>query len=72
MPAIGERAAGTPPAAPARIDPKAILESEGAQVQQERGSERDFDITAERSLTYEDGSVKLVGPAHQRSRPPRA
>ena len=60
--AIGERAAGTPPAAPARIDPNAILESEGAQVQQERGSERDFDITAERSLTYEDGTVKMVGP----------
>ena len=41
--AIGERATGTPPAPPARLDPKAILESEGAQVQQERGSERDFD-----------------------------
>lgn len=59
--AIGERAPGTPPAAPARIDPKAILESEGAQVQQERGSERDFDIKSERQLAYEDGSTKLVG-----------
>jgi lipopolysaccharide export system protein LptA len=59
--AIGERASGTPPAAPARIDPKAILESEGAQVQQERGAERDFDIKSERQLAYEDGSTKLVG-----------
>jgi lipopolysaccharide export system protein LptA len=59
--AIGERAAGTPPAAPARIDPKAILESEGAQVQQERGAERDFDIKSDRQLAYEDGSTKLVG-----------
>src|SRR5688572_5026420 len=59
--AIGERAAGTPPTPPARIDPKAILESEGAQVQQERGAERDFDIKSERQLAYEDGSTKLVG-----------
>ena len=59
--AIGERAAGTPPAPPARIDPKAILESEGAQVQQERGAERDFDIKSARQLAYEDGSTKLVG-----------
>jgi lipopolysaccharide export system protein LptA len=58
--AIGERATVTPPAAPARIDPKAILESEGAQVQQERGAERDFDITSERTLAYEGGATKLI------------
>ena len=59
--AIGERVIGTPPVPPARMDPKAILESEGAQVQQERGSERDFDVTFERQLTYEDGSTKGFG-----------
>ena len=59
--AIGERAIGTPPTPPARIDPKAVLESEGAQVQQERGAQRDFTIRSDRQLTYEDGSTKLVG-----------
>ena len=59
--AIGERVIGTPPAPPARMDPKAVLESEGAQVQQERGAQRDFDVTFERQLTYEDGSTKGFG-----------
>ena len=59
--AIGERVIGTPPTPPARMDPKAILESEGAQVQQERGAQRDFDVTFERQLTYEDGSTKGFG-----------
>ena len=53
--AIGERQSTQPPSAPARLDPKARLESEGAQVQQERGAERDFDITSDRNLVYEDG-----------------
>ena len=59
--AIGERVIGTPPTPPARMDPKAVLESEGAQVQQERGAQRDFDVTFERQLTYEDGSTKGFG-----------
>jgi lipopolysaccharide export system protein LptA len=59
--AIGERVIGIPPSPPARLDPKAILESEGAQVQQERGAERDFDVTFDRQLTYEDGSIKGFG-----------
>jgi lipopolysaccharide export system protein LptA len=59
--AIGERVVGTPPTPPARMDPKAILESEGAQVQQERGAQRDFDVTFDRQLTYEDGSTKGFG-----------
>jgi lipopolysaccharide export system protein LptA len=59
--AIGERVIGTPPTPPARMDPKAVLESEGAQVQQERGAERDFDVTFDRQLTYEDGSTKGFG-----------
>jgi lipopolysaccharide export system protein LptA len=58
--AIGERQTAAPPPAPARLDPKAILESEGAQVQQERGAQRDFDVSSARQLSYDDGSTKMV------------
>jgi LPS export ABC transporter protein LptC len=59
--AIGSRQAG--PAAPpgGRLDPKATLESTNAVVQQSRESEEDFQVTADRTLNYEDGTARLMG-----------
>src|SRR5262245_32338112 len=59
--AIGEREKAAILAPPERMDPKATIESIGAQVQQERGTQRDFDIRSERQLFYENGSSKLFG-----------
>jgi LPS export ABC transporter protein LptC len=59
--AIGERRVVTPAPPPPRIDPKAVIESSGAIVRQVRGTKLDYVINAERVLTYEDGSAKLMG-----------
>lgn len=61
--AIGERQTVAPLPLPERIDPKATIEGVGAQVQQERGVRRDFDIKSERQLFYENGATKLFGVA---------
>jgi len=58
---MGERAKPAPFSEPTRIDPKAIIESSGNVVQQVRGARQDFLIEAERQLTYEGGSTKLLG-----------
>ena len=58
---MGERAKPVPFNEPTRIDPKAIIESSGNVVQQVRGARQDFLIEAERQLTYEGGSTKLLG-----------
>src|SRR6266508_3602761 len=58
---MGERAKLIPATAPARIDPKAIIESSGNIVQQVRGTRQDYLIEAERQLTYEGGATKFVG-----------
>ncbi|MBI4265570.1 MAG: LPS export ABC transporter periplasmic protein LptC [Acidobacteria bacterium] len=58
---IGEREAVVPPARPARLDPRAILESAGAILQQFREARQDYVVEAERQLAYEDGSTKIVG-----------
>jgi len=58
---MGERVKLVPATAPARIDPKAVIESSGNIVQQVRGTKQDYLIEAERQLTYEGGSTKLVG-----------
>src|SRR3954463_9713995 len=58
---MGERNKQTVTAPPQRIDPKAIIESSGNVVQQVRGDKQDYVITADRQLTYEGGSTKLVG-----------
>lgn len=58
---MGERAKLVPATAPARIDPKAVIESSGNVVQQVRGTKQDYLIEAERQLTYEGGLTKLVG-----------
>jgi LPS export ABC transporter protein LptC len=58
---MGERTKLVPATAPARIDPKAIIESSGNVVQQVRGTRQDYLIEAERQLTYKGGATKLVG-----------
>ena len=58
---MGERVKPVPATAPARIDPKALIESSGNVVQQVRGTKQDYLIEAERQLTYEGGLTKLVG-----------
>lgn len=58
---MGERTKLIPATAPARIDPKAIIESSGNVVQQVRGTKQDYLIEAERQLTYQGGATKLVG-----------
>ena len=47
---MGERAKLIPATAPARIDPKAVIESSGNIVQQVRGTKQDYLIEAERQL----------------------
>jgi LPS export ABC transporter protein LptC len=59
--AIGERQTATQLPPPERLDPAATIESVGARVQQERGTERDFDIRSEKQLFYENGSSRLFG-----------
>ena len=38
-----------------------MLESTAAVLQQSRQAEEDFEVKAERTLNYEDGSAKLMG-----------
>jgi lipopolysaccharide export system protein LptA len=58
---MGERAKPVAVSEPTRLDPKAVIESSGNVVQQVRGARQDFLIEAERQLTYEGGSTKLLG-----------
>jgi lipopolysaccharide export system protein LptA len=58
---MGERAKPVSVTEPTRLDPKAIIESSGNVVQQVRGSRQDFLIEADRQLTYEGGTTKLLG-----------
>ena len=58
--AIGERQAVEAPRPLERLDPKAIFETTGAFLQRVRGTEQDFDIKAEKTFSYEDGSTKQV------------
>lgn len=59
--AIGERRAPVHFPPPARLDPRAILESTGAAFQQFKAAEQEYVIEAERQLTYEDGATKFLG-----------
>jgi lipopolysaccharide export system protein LptA len=59
--AIGDRQASSPVERPARLDPRAILESAGAAFQQFRETKQEFVIEAERQLTYEDDTTKFIG-----------
>jgi LPS export ABC transporter protein LptC len=58
---ISARQTAAPPAAMERLDPKAILESTGAILQQVRKGEEDFEVRADRTLNYEDGSARMLG-----------
>jgi len=59
--AIDERQAAAPIDRPTRLDPRAILESAGAVLQQFRETKRDYVVKAERQLHYEDGTTKSFG-----------
>jgi LPS export ABC transporter protein LptC len=59
--AIGTRQPAPAPQRDGRLDPKAILESAAAVLQQVRGGEEDFKVTADRTLNYEDGTARLIG-----------
>lgn len=54
------RSPATPPPVE-RMDPKAILESRSAVLQQVRENEERFELKAERTLHYEDGSTHQYG-----------
>jgi lipopolysaccharide export system protein LptA len=57
----GERQTTAPVARPARLDPRAIIESAGAAFQQFQQARQDFVIEADRQLTYEGGASKFIG-----------
>src|SRR5436190_4394115 len=59
--AIGTRQAAAPPPSDDRLDPKAVNESTDAVLQRVRKSEEDFQVSAERTLNYDDGSARLMG-----------
>src|SRR5688572_320179 len=59
--AIGSRQEAAPPGRDERLDPKAILESTAAVLQQVRKGEEDFELSADRTLTYDDGSARMMG-----------
>jgi LPS export ABC transporter protein LptC len=59
--AVGEREKPIVAPVPVRLDPKAKVESTGAVLQQVRGTKQDFQIEADRQLTYEGGTTKFVG-----------
>ena len=43
-----------------QLDPEAVMESTEAVVTQAKGAVRDMTVEAERQLTYEDGSTRLI------------
>jgi LPS export ABC transporter protein LptC/lipopolysaccharide transport protein LptA len=45
-----------------RVDPKAVSESSGVRLTQSTGLKVPGVVDAERTLLYEDGSMKLIGP----------
>jgi LPS export ABC transporter protein LptC len=57
---ITRRVAEAPPPLE-RMDPKAVLESRSAVLQQVKENEERFELKAERTLHYEDGSTRQYG-----------
>lgn len=54
----------TPPAVASgvvRADPEAVTQSRGARIVQQDASEENLRVSAERQLTYSDGSVRWIG-----------
>lgn len=56
---IGERRSQAPPAPVQRIDPKAVAETIGGDLDRMRATVQDFSLRFARALSYEDGSQKL-------------
>ncbi len=59
---IGERRVAGPVRPAERTDRNAVMETREAEAQQVRGTEQDFEIKSERTLTYADNSLKHVNP----------
>src|SRR5262245_10068677 len=59
---LGERRVAGPVRPAERTDRNAIIETRNAEAQQVRGTEQDFEIKSERTLTYEDNSLKHINP----------
>jgi LPS export ABC transporter protein LptC len=59
--AIGTRQEPAPEPRGDRLDPKAILEGAAAVVQQVRQGQEDFELSADRTLNYDDGTSRLLG-----------
>ncbi|MGH9240136.1 MAG: LPS export ABC transporter periplasmic protein LptC, partial [Vicinamibacterales bacterium] len=59
--AMGERRAAPPPTPVQYRDPKAVVSITGSLLKSFSGEFKDFDIDAERTEIYEDGSTKLSG-----------
>lgn len=55
-----ERRTAAPPGEVERLDPRAMLETTGAGMRQDRGAEQEFRVSFEQSLTYEDGSAHYL------------
>ncbi len=58
--AVRERAPVEDPSLNEQLEPDAVMESTEAVVTQAKGDVRDMTVEAERQLTYEDGSTRLV------------
>src|ERR1700741_968408 len=56
---IGERRSQAPPAPVERLDPKAVAETIGGDLDRMRATVQDFSLRFARALSYEDGSQKL-------------
>src|SRR6185503_19620342 len=57
---IGERRVAAPLRPAARTDRKAIMETKQAELQQVRGTQQEYVIKSDSTLTYDDNSLKLV------------
>src|SRR5512134_3139366 len=57
--ATGERTRPVPVTPPERIDPKAVIESQGTVLQQVRGTRQDYIVEAAQQLVYEGGATQL-------------
>jgi LPS export ABC transporter protein LptC len=59
--AVGRRPVATPPPRVQRVDARATIEATGAVLQREQGGEEQFEVQADRTLNYADGSKRQFG-----------
>jgi LPS export ABC transporter protein LptC len=57
--AMGERTKPIPVVPPTRVDPKALIESQGTVLQQVQGTRQDYVVEAAQQLVYEGGATQL-------------